>query len=189
MAQRSALKAPGWILPEKIAATARTTAVKKGKTMTTPGKPADSFNAALQVLAKIVGALKIKTITAQTNGMYLLESEEGYAPFEVSEAYVSKHQPQLGDYFVQYKDGYRSCSPAGVFEEGNLPIGSNAVDFGTVLICSLWGQGRTAHLGCQPRFQCPALTSRARYRPRPGPPTTAPTHCGNPTNPPSRCRA
>lgn len=36
----------------------------------------------------------------------------------VSDAYMEKHKPQRGGYFVVYKDGYQSYSPAEAFEEG-----------------------------------------------------------------------
>lgn len=32
--------------------------------------------------------------------------------------YMQKHQPRAGGYFVVYKDGYESWSPAEAFEEG-----------------------------------------------------------------------
>jgi len=41
-----------------------------------------------------------------------------YGPFGVSKAYVDKHNPQAGGYWVQYDDGYESWSPAKAFEEG-----------------------------------------------------------------------
>ena len=44
--------------------------------------------------------------------------ESGYAPFSVDAAYVRKHQPKVGGYYVVYKDGYKSFSPAQAFEEG-----------------------------------------------------------------------
>lgn len=37
---------------------------------------------------------------------------------DVDQAYVSKHHPQVGGYFVQYEDGYLSFSPAKAFEDG-----------------------------------------------------------------------
>jgi len=36
----------------------------------------------------------------------------------VDAAYVDKHKPQAGGYFVLYDDGYQSWSPAKAFEEG-----------------------------------------------------------------------
>jgi len=44
--------------------------------------------------------------------------EEGYAPFKVDSDYMLKHKPEVGGYYVVYKDGYKSYSPAKVFEEG-----------------------------------------------------------------------
>lgn len=45
-----------------------------------------------------------------------------YASFEVDRNFVLKHDPQPGGYFVVYKDGYRSFSPAVAFEEGYTRI-------------------------------------------------------------------
>jgi hypothetical protein len=37
---------------------------------------------------------------------------------QVNLAYVRKHDPQVGGYYVQYDDGYESWSPAEAFEAG-----------------------------------------------------------------------
>jgi len=80
---------------------------------------------------KKVWALKIKEITFNpsdseevdpTEGVTLIFEEEGYAPLIVDAAYRNKHEPQVGGYYVVYADGYRSWSPADVFEEGYSPI-------------------------------------------------------------------
>lgn len=44
--------------------------------------------------------------------------EDGYAPFEVDVAFLKKHNPHVGGYYVVYADGYKSFSPADAFEEG-----------------------------------------------------------------------
>ena len=49
-------------------------------------------------------------------------SEKGYAPFKVDVAYVRKHQPRAGGYYVVYDDGYKSWSPAAAFEAGYTRI-------------------------------------------------------------------
>jgi hypothetical protein len=49
-------------------------------------------------------------------------TDKGYAPIEVDAAYVMKHDPQPGGYYVVYKDGYKSFSPAEAFEEGYTRI-------------------------------------------------------------------
>lgn len=36
----------------------------------------------------------------------------------VTKDLIARGQPQVGDYFVQYDDGYKSWSPAQPFEEG-----------------------------------------------------------------------
>ena len=74
---------------------------------------------------KEVWALKIFTITDPTvpgnesDGSRLLYfADAAYAPIRVEREYVRKHNPQAGGYYVVYKDGYRSFSPAEAFEEG-----------------------------------------------------------------------
>lgn len=74
---------------------------------------------------KDVWALKIAAIEYDgppddriSHGATITPEETGYAPFKVDAAYVSKHKPQAGGYYVVYKDGYKSWSPAQAFEEG-----------------------------------------------------------------------
>ena len=45
-------------------------------------------------------------------------AEKGFRPFKVPSEYLEKHNPHVGGYYVLYKDGYRSFSPADAFEEG-----------------------------------------------------------------------
>lgn len=74
---------------------------------------------------KQVWALKIAEIIEpaepnnETDGSrIIIPADEGYGAFRVDREYVSKHKPQVGGYFVQYADGYKSWSPAQPFEEG-----------------------------------------------------------------------
>ena len=74
---------------------------------------------------KEVWATKIKDIlvkegedSVNTGGATITPEEEGYGPFEVSREYVEKHSPEVGGYYVVYKGGYKSFSPADAFEEG-----------------------------------------------------------------------
>ena len=78
---------------------------------------------------KEVWALKIEKVLDptlpgnETDGSRVLVPEDGnYAPFKVDHAYVRKHAPQPGGYYVVYKDGYESFSPAEAFEEGYARI-------------------------------------------------------------------
>ena len=50
------------------------------------------------------------------------EMPEQYAPFKVDAAYVRKHNPATGGYYVVYEDGYKSFSPADAFEGGYTRI-------------------------------------------------------------------
>ena len=82
---------------------------------------------------KQVWALKIKAITHKPNpdttgrtaassyGATITPFEDGYGVFDVSPAYMDKHQPQVGGYYVVYEDGYKSYSPAAAFESGYSP--------------------------------------------------------------------
>jgi len=79
---------------------------------------------------KEVWALKIKEITDPTipgnesDGSLMLHVEgDGYAPILVGREYVRRHSPKPGGYYVVYKDGYVSWSPADAFEEGYTLIG------------------------------------------------------------------
>lgn len=79
---------------------------------------------------KQVWALKIAGIkrdneddpNAETDGSAMITpEEEGYAPFRVDHEYMHKHRPQVGGYYVVYKGGYKSFSPADAFEDGYTP--------------------------------------------------------------------
>lgn len=79
---------------------------------------------------KEVWALKIASIkrdgegeNRETDGSAMITpAEEGFAPFRVEYDYLRKHSPEVGGYFVVYKDGYKSYSPAQAFEEGYTRI-------------------------------------------------------------------
>ena len=51
-------------------------------------------------------------------GAIIVPANGMFAPFPVSRDFVMKHSPEAGGYYVQYKDGYTSFSPAEAFEEG-----------------------------------------------------------------------
>lgn len=77
---------------------------------------------------KEVWALKIKSIqldselarkeNRETDGGASITPEERFLPIKVNHEYMRKHNPQVGGYYVRYKDGYESFSPAEAFEEG-----------------------------------------------------------------------
>jgi hypothetical protein len=83
---------------------------------------------------KKVWALKINGIEHNPNpditgqsagisyGAVIIPADYGYAPFDVPAEYVTKHNPQPGGYYVVYEDGYKSYSPAAVFESGYTRI-------------------------------------------------------------------
>ena len=69
---------------------------------------------------KEVWALKIKGISdvVRDGKRLIIPADKGYAPFEVDEQFIKKHSPEVGGYYVVYKDGYKSYSPAKAFKEG-----------------------------------------------------------------------
>src|SRR3990167_8922498 len=74
---------------------------------------------------KEVWALKIADVIAPTQpgnesdgSRIIVPADQGYASFRVPHDYVRKHNPQAGGYYVVYRDGYKSFSPAEAFEEG-----------------------------------------------------------------------
>lgn len=48
----------------------------------------------------------------------IVPADAGFAPFLVKRGYVQKQKPKIGGYYVVYADGYKSYSPAKVFDEG-----------------------------------------------------------------------
>ena len=82
---------------------------------------------------KDVLALKIKSIVfdsdlaaqsgRETDGSATFTPEDDrFAPIKLSAEFVHKHKPVKGGYYVVYKDGYKSFSPAVAFEEGYVLI-------------------------------------------------------------------
>jgi hypothetical protein len=67
---------------------------------------------------KEVYALKIRSVDVQDGKTVLTPEDTVFAPFPVDEAYVQKHKPDAGGYYVVYADGYKSFSPAKAFEDG-----------------------------------------------------------------------
>ena len=69
---------------------------------------------------KKVQAFKIASIgNIGENKQAIYQDAQSF--IEVDDAWVIKHNPQLGGYIVLYKDGYISYSPAKAFEEGYVP--------------------------------------------------------------------
>ena len=81
---------------------------------------------------KRVRAVKIKYITLDGAGIgaYLIPEENipGVERIWVDPGYMRKHNPQPGGYYVRYKDGYQSFSPAEAFEEGYVRMEDDGSD-------------------------------------------------------------
>ncbi len=55
-------------------------------------------------------------------GAIITPAEPGQIIFRVDGAYMAKHNPEVGGYWVRYADGYESFSPCEAFEEGYSPV-------------------------------------------------------------------
>jgi hypothetical protein len=77
---------------------------------------------------KEVYALKIiekRTIRDPGNLAYshmLVPEDTRYAPIDVTDAFVYKHEVNAPGYYVVYEDGYASWSPVEAFENGYTVI-------------------------------------------------------------------
>ena len=77
---------------------------------------------------KQVRALKIKSVELRKDRLpyhgVLTPERDNYMEIWVSDQFIERHNPQPGDYFVLYKDGYTSISPPEPFEKGYRIIGT-----------------------------------------------------------------
>jgi hypothetical protein len=106
---------------------------------------------------KIVDADKITNIVDVGESAYhILTETAGVPPQKVSAAWIEKHHPKVGGYFVEYEDGYQSYSPARAFEEGYTKVG-NGLTFGEVFAEVKKGKGMRL-----PQWQ-PDVIIRAQY--------------------------
>jgi len=73
---------------------------------------------------RVVEAIQIKKIVKmiqQVEG-YLYPVKKGVPIVIVSEAYMSKHMPNCGGYYLKYADGYESYSLQGTFKDSYIQI-------------------------------------------------------------------
>jgi Protein of unknown function (DUF2829) len=97
---------------------------------------------------KEVQAIKIDNVEPilsspdnKPTGKYLIAPVYPGEVFEVSGAYVAKHNPQHGGYFVRYDDGYESFSPAAALEAGYACVAPGCLmDFSDALREALAGR-------------------------------------------------
>jgi len=69
---------------------------------------------------KIVEAVKIAAIMFAADGSACINP--GAEAINVSAAYIDKHDPAMGGYYVRYPDGYESWSPSEAFEGGYTAV-------------------------------------------------------------------
>lgn len=72
---------------------------------------------------KKVWAFKIKKLDVDEGGSVIMTPEDSaYCPILLNKEYVEKHKPEIGGYYIVYKGGYKSYSPAEAFEDGYSKI-------------------------------------------------------------------
>ena len=68
--------------------------------------------------AKITDVRDYSDPSKDSDGSRWLVVEGPFAPIRVDAAFMRKHDPKIGGYYVVYEDGYASFSPAQAFESG-----------------------------------------------------------------------
>jgi hypothetical protein len=98
------------------------------KKMSIPQREIPKYKCHKEVHALKIAAIEYDHTKAQaenreTDGSAMIvPAGGGYAPFRVDFAYLNKHKPEVGGYYVVYEDGYKSFSPAKAFEDGYAKI-------------------------------------------------------------------
>jgi len=80
------------------------------------------------VCHKTVHAIRIDSIQNDAGGFSIIKSGkpgEGYE-VQVGFAWMEKHKPEVGGYYVVYADGYTSYSPQKAFDDGYKPTKAGA---------------------------------------------------------------
>ena len=67
---------------------------------------------------KKVQAAKIVAVTESVNGLTFTYADGHGETVYNDDPKIARYRPAVGDYLVQYADGYQSFSPAKAFEEG-----------------------------------------------------------------------
>jgi hypothetical protein len=75
-------------------------------------KSPDCYVGAEYLCHKRVRAARITSVEGSLIGF------DGAPTLDIGAAWVRKHKPREGGYFVTYEDGYQSFSPASAFEAG-----------------------------------------------------------------------
>jgi hypothetical protein len=122
---------------------------------------------------KIVEAIKIEHIFDDSRASVVRITGDGFEVL-VDREYVAQHKPAVGGYFVRYKDGYKSFSPAEAFEDGYMRMptlfGTGAGSTETPIPIGGTLDGTFAKLVREPEQIAPNDTALAKARdPRLGP--------------------
>jgi hypothetical protein len=75
-----------------------------------------------EVFAAKIAGIEPRASSEPTRLLLDLGSGEPRAFADMDADWLAKHQPEVGGYYVQYEDGYKSYSPAAAFESGYTRI-------------------------------------------------------------------
>ena len=97
-----------------------------GETLRTEGWSADrtplpTWQCHKRVRAAKIDAINCNVVDASWTLYFAHDAGENMAVL-VDAAFMTKHTPQVGGYYVVYEDGYTSYSPPGPFESGYVQI-------------------------------------------------------------------
>lgn len=67
---------------------------------------------------KLVLAAAIISLSLSLSGAEVLATTEGAVQHSIAKNQLGERQPVVGDYVVQYEDGYKTISPKAAFEKG-----------------------------------------------------------------------
>lgn len=79
-------------------------------------------------LVKAAKITRLERIDEQQCNVITVDTGRRHADIQVTDAWLQKHEPQVGGYFVVYQDGYCSYSPSVPFEKGHIRIDSPAAE-------------------------------------------------------------
>ena len=87
--------------------------------------PLPTFKCTKEVKAAKISQILPSGETTPCDSTIILSTDDGdpKPSRAVDKQWMIRHNPQIGGYFVEYKDGYTSYSPAAPFEEGYVKVG------------------------------------------------------------------
>ena len=77
---------------------------------------------------RVRAAQIVRVVLDPTSGAISIATDNPNVFDEMPNAMVARYTPVVGDYLVEYEDGYRSISPKKAFEDGYAEVPASAPD-------------------------------------------------------------